>query len=148
MTTDLMGNKSGDELAGIIDRIEGLESDKKQAGEMIKAEYDAAAGAGFDKKAIKALVKERRSDAAKTIELRAVIHAYRAALARRAGNALGALGEWARSWGAMESKMGVAVAFDEGNRIGKEIEETWDKMFPKGKPPSGKDAASGEGASP
>jgi uncharacterized protein (UPF0335 family) len=144
MTADLMGNKSSDELAGIIERIETLESERKQASEKIKAEYDAAAGAGFDKKAIKALVKERRSDAVKTIELRAVINAYRAALARKMGNALGELGEWARSWGAMENKMGVHVAVDEYKGWSNDL----DKVFGKGKPPSGKDAASGEGASP
>jgi uncharacterized protein (UPF0335 family) len=148
MTADLMGNKSGEELAGFIERIESLEAEKKQAGEKIKAEYDTAAGAGFDKKAIKALLKERRGDVAKTIELRAVINAYRAALARRVGNALGDLGDWARSWGSMESKMSLAVKVEDAEASVREFTNTWDKMFPKGKPTSGKDAASGDGASP
>lgn len=144
MTADLMGNKSSEELAGIIERIENLDAERKQASEKIKAEYDAAAGAGFDKKAIKAIVKERRTDAAKTIELRAVIDAYRAALARKMGNKLGELGEWARSWGAMEGKMGVRVAVDEYRGWERDL----DAILGKDKPLSGKDAASGEGASP
>lgn len=132
MTPELMGNKSDETLAGIIQRIEDLESERAQASEKIKAEYAMAEGAGFDKKAIRQIVKDRRADLQKTIEFRAVVESYRKALARRMGNALGELGEWARSWVSSESKMGLEGAKDEYKRFDADLDRVLKKKPPKG----------------
>jgi uncharacterized protein (UPF0335 family) len=146
MTADLMGNKSSEELAGFIERIESLETERKQASEKIKAEYAQAQSEGFDKKAIRQLLKDRRADTAKTMELRAVVDAYRKALARRVGNVLGDLGDWARSWNSMEGKMETAVKAENLDALAKEATDTWDKMW-SGKDKKGdKDGAAGEAA--
>jgi uncharacterized protein (UPF0335 family) len=136
---DDLGENSGAQLEGFIERIEGLEAEKKMAGEKIKAEYAAAEGAGFDKAGIKQMVKDRKADLQKTIEFRALVAAYRRALARRAGNALGSLGEWARSWMASEAKVGLS---NEQREAKADYARPLDELL-KGR--KGKDGGKGEG---
>lgn len=99
-----LGDNSAAQLAGFIQRIEILETERAQIREKIKAEYAMAEGTGFDKAAIKQVVKDRRADLEKTIAFRAVVEAYRKALARTLGDKLGELGEWARTWLTKEAK--------------------------------------------
>lgn len=87
-------------LAGHLERIESLEAEKAQVGEKIKEEYAAAAAAGFDKKALKNIMKRRRADSRKSTELRAVTDTYMQALA---GFENTELGRWAREWQALQT---------------------------------------------
>lgn len=87
-----LGNKSAEQLAGYVERIESLEVERGQAAERIKSEYAEAAGVGFDKKALRQLIKDRKADMQATAEFRAVVATYRTALGRFADTELG---EWA-----------------------------------------------------
>ena len=102
MTENILGNKSTQDLADYIARIESLTEEKAEVAERIKAEYAAAAGDGFDKKALRQLVKERAADGDKTIGLRETVEVYRKALAGLAGTPLG---DWARTWVAEDTRM-------------------------------------------
>lgn len=87
-------------LAGHLERIESLEAEKAQVGEKIKEEYAAAAAAGFDKKALKNIMKRRRADSRKSTELRAVTDTYMKALATFENTDLG---RWAQEWQALQT---------------------------------------------
>ncbi len=95
---------SGDQrnqLSDTIERLEGLMSEKAQVNEKIKAEFSEAASAGFDKKAIQQLLKERAADSEKTVSHRRTVSVYRQALAGLAGTPLG---DWARQWIANDAR--------------------------------------------
>lgn len=100
MNQELSGDQRN-ELADYVGRIESLTAERAEAAEKIKAEYAAAAGAGYDKKAIRQLIKERASDLEKTIEHRKIVETYRKALGGLAGTPLG---DWARKWMADEAR--------------------------------------------
>jgi len=67
-------------LKGYIDRIENLEEDKAQVSEDIKDVYNEAAGEGFDKKALRIVIKNRKIDKATRESLEAVVETYEAAI--------------------------------------------------------------------
>lgn len=98
MMGDMMDNAKK-ALAGFIERIEGLEAEKAQVGEKIKEEHAAAAAAGFDKKALKNILKRRRADSRKSTELRAVTDTYMRALASFEDTELG---QWAKEWSGLQ----------------------------------------------
>lgn len=100
MSTDL-GNKSAKDLADFIQRIESLMGEMTEVKERITSEYAAASGVGFDKKALKQIIKERAADSEKTVEHRAVVETYRRALGGLSGTPLG---DWARGWLADDSR--------------------------------------------
>lgn len=102
MTETVLGNKSAKDLAGFIDRIEGLIAEKQEVAERIKSEYAEAAGTGFDKKALQQIIKERAADSEKTIQHRSIVHTYRQALGGLAGTPLG---DWARTWLAQDERL-------------------------------------------
>lgn len=89
------------QLSDIIERLESLTAEKKIAAEKIKAEYAEAASAGFDKAAIKQIVKDRLADADKTVALRRMVDVYRKALSTFASTPLG---DWARQWIANDAR--------------------------------------------
>jgi uncharacterized protein (UPF0335 family) len=136
--TDL-GNKSAKDLADFISRIESLEVEKREVAERIKAEYAEAAGVGFDKDALRAVIKERKADGEKTVQRRAVIETYRRALGALSGTPLG---DWARGWMADDARHKqrgeeAAAVFD-----------NWLVMAKAGKPDApgdGDTASDGEG---
>ncbi len=49
-----------EELLRYVERIEKLEEDKKEIQDDIKSVYDEASGKGFDKKALKEVLKLRK----------------------------------------------------------------------------------------
>ncbi len=103
-----LGENAAASLEGFIERIETLEKDRDIATGKIKAEYAAAVAAGFDKLALKQIVKDRKADLDKTIVKRAIVETYRKALARRVGNELGSLGAWARDWVHKQGRVGLS----------------------------------------
>lgn len=97
-----LGQQARKELAAYVTRIETLEEEKKAVGEKIKSEYADAASSGYDKDGIKQMIKERKADAQKSIEKRAVLAVYRRAIASLTGTPLG---DWARGWMAQEARI-------------------------------------------
>ena len=97
-----LGSQSRKELGEYISRIETLTEEKAQVGEKIRAEFAELASSGYDKLAVKQIIKDRAADAQKSVELRAVTAAYRRALGSLQGTPLG---DWARSWMSEEARI-------------------------------------------
>lgn len=83
-----MSNSNG-HLRGLVERIERLEAEKSAIAQDIKEIYIEAKSAGFDVKAMRALIRERKQDANKAAELAATVELYRAALGDLAATPLG-----------------------------------------------------------
>jgi uncharacterized protein (UPF0335 family) len=75
-----VGGIAVDRLRSIIERIERLEEERKALSSDIKDIKAEAKSAGFDVKAINALLRERKMDADQAEELRALTDTYRDAL--------------------------------------------------------------------
>lgn len=75
------GGMVGDLLRAFVDRIERLEEEKRTLSEDLKEVYAEAKGAGFDAKALRALIRERRIDPDDRAEQESILDTYRAALA-------------------------------------------------------------------
>lgn len=63
-------------LKGYISRIENLEEQKKEISTDIKDVYNEAAGEGFDKKALREVIKRRRKTKAEVDEFDTVVELY------------------------------------------------------------------------
>jgi uncharacterized protein (UPF0335 family) len=100
-----LGDNARKALAGYIERIERLNEEKKATAADIKAAFEEAAGAGFDKAAIKQIIKERAADTEKTVIFRGTVATYRRALGALTGTPLG---EWARTWNGREAKLRIS----------------------------------------
>jgi len=74
------GSNSDGQLKSIIERIEAREAEKQEIADDIKDIYKEADSAGFDTKALRAIIRERKQDAAERAELEAIKDTYRAAL--------------------------------------------------------------------
>lgn len=68
------------QLRAFIERIERLESEKKNLSDDIKEVYAELKGTGFDGPAVRQLVRMRKQDAAKRQEAQAILDLYCAAL--------------------------------------------------------------------
>lgn len=68
------------QLRSYIERIERLEEDKKAIADDIKDVFAEAKGAGFDTKAMRAIVRLRKKDKAEREEEESVLDLYKAAL--------------------------------------------------------------------
>ena len=68
-----LGGNSAKQLFDFIERIEGLEAEKTEAADKIKAEKALAKAAGFDLKALNQILQERKGDMVKTMEHRAIV---------------------------------------------------------------------------
>jgi uncharacterized protein (UPF0335 family) len=68
------------QLKSIIDRVERLEEEKAAIAEDIKEVYHEAKNNGFDVKAIKTIIKERKQDAADLEEQEVILITYKKAL--------------------------------------------------------------------
>lgn len=68
------------QLRALIERIERLEEDKKDVTDDIKDVYAEAKGTGFDTKAIRTIIKQRKKDAAERQEEESILDLYKAAL--------------------------------------------------------------------
>lgn len=84
---------AGAHLRSFVERIERLEEDRASIGADIREVYAEAKGVGFDVKALRIIVRERREDADKLAERKAVLEIYRAALGDFAETDLGKAGE-------------------------------------------------------
>lgn len=76
---------SHDQLRAFVERIERIEEEIKACNDDKKEIYAEAKGNGFDTKAIKIVVKERRADPSELMELEAIVGLYRAALGMSSG---------------------------------------------------------------
>ena len=97
-----LGSQSRKQLAEHIERLESLSEEKKLVGEKIKAEFADLASSGYDKLAVKQIIKDRAADASESVELRAVTAVYRRALGSLSDTPLG---QWARSWMSEEARI-------------------------------------------
>jgi uncharacterized protein (UPF0335 family) len=82
-------SESHDELRALVERIESIEGERASLAEDVRALYAEAASKGFDKKALRAVVKYRKEDADKRAEFDAVVESYMAALGSLATTPLG-----------------------------------------------------------
>lgn len=80
---------SGNRLKSFIERIEGLEQEKRTLAADIKEVYTEAKGAGFDTKIMRRLIKERKCDASDLAEEEALLAVYKRALGMLADTPLG-----------------------------------------------------------
>jgi uncharacterized protein (UPF0335 family) len=69
-----------EQLEQYINQIEKLEEEKAELSEAIKDIFDAAASTGFDKKAMKSVLKLKKLDRDKLEEQDAILELYRQAL--------------------------------------------------------------------
>lgn len=79
---------AGDRLRSIVERIERLDEERKGLAADIKDIFQEAKSAGFDVKVIRALIAERKKDAAEVEEHRTLLELYRDALGDFAGTPL------------------------------------------------------------
>lgn len=68
------------QLRAFIERIERLEEEKKTVADDIKDVYAEAKGAGFDTKAIRTIIAERKKDQAERQEFESILDLYKSAL--------------------------------------------------------------------
>jgi uncharacterized protein (UPF0335 family) len=74
------GGAAGAQLRAFVERIERLEEDKKAIADDIKDVYAEAKGTGFDTKALRKIVAERKQDQAERLEFETILDLYRHAL--------------------------------------------------------------------
>lgn len=73
-------NTTADELRQFVEVIETLQADAKAIAEDIKEKFAEAKGRGFDTKALRIIIAERKKNADDLQELDAVLQMYREAL--------------------------------------------------------------------
>lgn len=83
------GHNSNAQLKSIIGRVERLTEEKQIIADDIKDVYAEAKGAGFDVKALRAIVKRRRQDADALAEHEAIVETYMHSLGMLADTDLG-----------------------------------------------------------
>lgn len=76
----VLDSDSAKRLNAFIEKIEGLEEEKKQSADLIKDEYLVAKGAGFDPKVMRAILKLRKKSADEIQEEEQMLDLYRSAL--------------------------------------------------------------------
>ena len=69
-----------DQLRSFVERIERLEEEKAGLSGDIKDLFDQAASTGFDKKALKTVIRMRKEDAKQRAELEGIVATYAHAL--------------------------------------------------------------------
>lgn len=74
------GGVAADRLRSIVERIERLEEEKVALAADVKDIYSEAKSAGFDTKALRALIKVRKQDANEVEEFETILDIYRHAL--------------------------------------------------------------------
>ena len=71
---------TGDELRQFIERVEQLESEKKDIAEQIKEVFAEAKGRGFNVVIMREIVKQRRKNPDDVAEQEAILDLYKSAL--------------------------------------------------------------------
>jgi uncharacterized protein (UPF0335 family) len=87
-----MGNGeavAADRLRAFVQRIERLEEEKAALAADVREIYAELKGDGFDPKAIRQIVRERKQDKAALEEQQAIVELYRDALGDMASSPLG-----------------------------------------------------------
>lgn len=74
------GGVAADKLRSIVERIERLEEEKAVIAADVKDIYSEAKSAGFDSKALRALIKIRKQDADQVEEFETILDIYRHAM--------------------------------------------------------------------
>lgn len=70
-------NVAAEQLTAFIERIERLEEEKSNTSADIKDVYAEAKGNGFDTKAIRKIIRERKKDEAERQEEEAILELYK-----------------------------------------------------------------------
>lgn len=84
------GGVAADRLRSLVDRIERLEEERKALGADIKDIYLESKSAGYDVKALRIVIRQRRQDAASLEETETLVDIYRRALGDFGTTGLGA----------------------------------------------------------
>lgn len=84
------GGVAADRLRSIVDRIERLETERANLGSDIKDLYAEAKSAGYDVKALRIVIRQRKQDAADLEETETLVDIYRRALGDFGSTGLGA----------------------------------------------------------
>lgn len=79
------GTAAAGQLRAFVERIERLEEEKKTIADDIKDVYAEAKGSGFDTKAIRKIISERKQDQAERLEFESILDLYRHALGMAVG---------------------------------------------------------------
>ena len=87
--TEISARFAADQLKAIVERIERLSEEGKTISDDIRDVYAEAKGNGYDVKALRAIVKERKQDANERAEHETILDTYRAALGMLHGTPLG-----------------------------------------------------------
>lgn len=74
------------QLRAFVERIERLEEEKKTITDDIKDVYAEAKGSGFDTKAVRKIIAERKQCAAERLEFESILDLYRHALGMAVGH--------------------------------------------------------------
>lgn len=80
------GTAAAGQLRAFVERIERLEEEKKTIADDIKDVYAEAKGSGFDTKAIRKIISERKQDQAERLEFESILDLYRHALGMAVGH--------------------------------------------------------------
>lgn len=78
--TDQAHTVAADELRSFVERIEKLESEKKDISEAIKEVYAEAKGRGYDAPAMRSIVALRKRDKDDVAEAEAILDLYKQSL--------------------------------------------------------------------
>ena len=71
---------NGAELTAAIEAIEGLEVERAQTAELIKERFAELKGRGYDVKAIRQILKDRKADPGDLAEMEALVDLYKSAM--------------------------------------------------------------------
>jgi uncharacterized protein (UPF0335 family) len=85
----MAGGVAADRLKSIVERIERLSEEKSALAADIAEIYKEAKSGGFDVKALRQLIRERKQDAAEVEERETLIEIYKRALGMLADTPLG-----------------------------------------------------------
>jgi uncharacterized protein (UPF0335 family) len=77
---DVLNSTAQTRLRTIIERVERLESERSAIAEDVKEVYAEAKGEGFDTKILRQVIKLRRMDKAKRMEMDALVDLYLSAI--------------------------------------------------------------------
>jgi uncharacterized protein (UPF0335 family) len=73
---DVLNSTAQNQIRSIIERVERLEQEKAEISEQVKEVYAEAKGNGFDVKVLRQLVRLRKVDRAKRLEMEAILDLY------------------------------------------------------------------------
>ncbi|WP_299962812.1 DUF2312 domain-containing protein [uncultured Roseobacter sp.] len=77
---DSQYNVTGQELRQFIERVERLEEEKKDIADQVKEVFAEMKSRGFDVKAIRVILRERKQDPDSIAEQTAIVDMYKSAL--------------------------------------------------------------------